>query len=74
MRVICVDGAIFEGPDEKSIVRQMKETDWNAPERKGEYMEDVAARVDVVMGQSIRSGSAKTFLKDLEAIGLLTVE
>lgn len=74
LRVTCVDGAIFTGKDEKDIVRQMKHTDWNAPERKGEYMEDVAARVDTMMGQEIRVTSAKVFLRDMQTVGLLTIQ
>lgn len=74
MRIKCSDGASFEGADEKAIVRAMQATDWNAPERKGEYMEDVSARVDLMLGQVVRTGSAKMFLKDMEAIGLLTFE
>ena len=74
LTVRCSDGAVFTGPDEKSIVRQMKHTDWNAPERKGEYMEDVAARVDMMTGQSVRTTSVKTFLKDMQAVGLLAIE
>jgi hypothetical protein len=74
MRVKCSDGAVFSGPNEKVIVKQMQATDWNAPERKGEYMDDVAARVDTMLGLTIRTGSAKMFLKDMEVAGLLTFE
>jgi hypothetical protein len=73
LTVKCSDGAVFTGSDEKAIVRAMKHTDWHAPERKGEYMEDVAARIDMMTGQKIRVSSPKAFLKDLQAVGFLTV-
>ncbi len=73
LTVTCNDGAVFTGTDEKDIVRQMKHTDWHAPERKGEYMEDVATRIETMTGLKVRWTTAKTFLKDMENIGLVTI-
>jgi hypothetical protein len=38
LKVVALDGAVFHGATAHDVVRQMKTTDWNAPERKGEYM------------------------------------
>jgi hypothetical protein len=73
MRVQCMDGAVFEGPDAKSIVSQMRKDEWNAPSKKREYMAEVSDRVEQMTGQDVPDDNAMAFLTGLEAQGFLTI-
>jgi hypothetical protein len=71
--VTTIEGATFSGSSQKAIIRQMRDTQWNRPDRKGEYMEDVAGRVYSITGCAVRP-VADHFLTDLQAAGLLTID
>lgn len=69
---ITEDGMTFVGVDAKDIVRQMKTAQWNAPDTKREYMEQVGQRVMEMTGQRPREEAA-LFLIDLERVDFLTI-
>jgi hypothetical protein len=73
MRVRMADGAVFEGEDEKAIVRQMKHDDWSSPPKKREYMVEVADRIVEMTGKEVRTVNAKAFLTDLVTTGFAAV-
>jgi hypothetical protein len=50
MRIRTTDGAFFLGDSPEDVVRQMKNTQWGAPERKREYMAEVVERVENMTG------------------------
>lgn len=62
----------FSGAKATDIVRQMKLAQWNAPDTKREYMEQVGQRVMEMTGTRPRE-SATYFLMDLESVGLITI-
>lgn len=76
MRVKTNDGATFAGRSPKQIVGAMMREQWNAPEGKMEYMDEVATRVEQMAGADgiVRRDSAEAFLSDLARLGLVTVE
>jgi hypothetical protein len=53
LTVTTKDGVQFRARDEKGIVRAMRRTQWNAPERKQEYIEEVCDRVFQMTGKAI---------------------
>jgi hypothetical protein len=72
--VETTDGTRFVGKDEKDVVRQMRDTQWNAPELKRDWMVEAADRATMVTGFRVRSGEgAVIFLSDLERAGLVTI-
>lgn len=73
IRVIANDGSVFEGRDEVEVVRQMRAFQWEAPEKKGDYMEEVARRVNQMTGFGIRN-DPHGFVSDLETLGMLRVD
>lgn len=70
--VTTQDGLVFTGADARDIVRQIKVAQWNAPDTKREYMEQVGQRVMEMTGQRPRE-DATGFLIDLERAGLVTI-
>lgn len=71
------EGQEFAGATAEAVVRQMRDTEWNAPEKKRDYMEEVAERVFNMTGLEIPSPTtipASEFLQYLERAGLVTVE
>lgn len=66
------DLLFFAGADAKDVVRKMKEAQWNAPDTKREYMEQVGQRVMEMTGQRPRE-DATGFLIDLERANLVTI-
>jgi hypothetical protein len=45
------DGALFRAKTDAGLVRQMKATQWNAPLKKGQYIEEVCERVHEMTGR-----------------------
>jgi hypothetical protein len=56
------------------LVHQMRLTQWNAPDAKRDYMEQVAERVGAIFDTPIRTTDATIFLTDLARAGLVRVE
>lgn len=74
MRVVTNDDKIYLGRDAVSIVRQMRDTQWNAPERKRVWMDEVTERLSHSHGISIPFGAtAGEFIDALEKAGVVTV-
>jgi hypothetical protein len=73
LKVDTHDGTVFEGDDAKDIVRQMKMTEWGHPEKKRDYMEEVAERIEQMTGSEVPHGSAASFLLGLAEAGLITI-
>lgn len=79
LRVTADDGMVFEGADEKAVVRQMRNTQWNAPEAKRDYICEVIDRVEQVT-QTVcahadgRVVAAKEFLDYLASVGFVQIE
>ncbi len=67
-----VDGVVFRGDTRTGLVRAMKDDQWNAPDRKAPWMEEVAARVKQQSGHVIRTTGADVFLEDLKDAGYVT--
>lgn len=67
-----VDGAVFRARTRTGLVRAMKRDQWNAPERKLPWMEEVSERVEQQTGKLVRCTSPDVFLDDLKAAGLVT--
>jgi hypothetical protein len=74
IRVTTSGGKTFIGKTAQTIVRAMKRTQWEAPERKSHYMDEVRERVSQQTGVWISIRTAETFLRGLEAAGLITIE
>lgn len=76
IRIETNDGEIFTGNDAKDITRQMRDTQWNAPARKGDYIEEVVERVESLTGVAPPSAhpSAEAFLQYLERAKVITAE
>lgn len=74
IRVDTKDGNLFEGVDAKDVVRQMKMTEWGHPEKKRDYMEEVAERVEQMTGREVPHTSAAGFLLGLADAGIINVE
>lgn len=72
MIIKTTGGDIFRGKDAKGVVRAMKQTQWNAPDAKRDYIKQVADRVEQMTGVRPRRGADK-FLSDLAGLGLVTV-
>jgi hypothetical protein len=82
MRIHTIDGETFEGASPQEIVRQMRNTEWGAPERKRDYMVEVIDRVeqqtgvfadpDGVYEDPENPISAMQFLEYLHHAGVLT--
>jgi hypothetical protein len=73
MKAEMEDGTTFEGDSPEAVVRQMKRSNWSAPERKGEYMQEIATRVSDITGATIRATTATMFLGDLERAQFLKI-
>jgi hypothetical protein len=78
IRVTTTDGAEFIGSDEKEVVRQMRNTQWNAPTAKRDYMCEVIDRVEQSTGTLCpdadeRVVTAKEFVEYLASVDLITV-
>jgi hypothetical protein len=71
MKIRTNDGATFEGRSAKQIVSRMRRDQWNAPELKQEYMEQVSNRVAQMYGHIVHITSAQEFLRGLEEAGLI---
>lgn len=88
LKVTTEDGEVFVGEDEKDVVRQMRNTQWNAPIHKRDYIRDVVERVedmtgvlidpdaelDILDGDEEPTVSARDFLRYLEAVDLIRIE
>jgi len=77
--VTTMDGMVFTGADSKEIVRQMKNTDWSAPEQKKNYITEVIRRVysmtDVAPSQPVTGPSrAMKFLRYLREANVARYE
>lgn len=73
LKVDAGNGDVFEGDDAKEIVRQMKMTEWGHPEKKRDYMEEVAERIEQMTGRTILHTSAAQFLLSLADAGVITI-
>ena len=79
MRIKTIDSDVFEGQDAKDIVRQMNRVNWNAPERKGDYMQSVAIKVWAMTHYRMAAPmmppttKADTFLAELADLGLIEI-
>lgn len=65
------DGATFSGRTDKEVVSRMRRSMWSAPDRKYEYMEQVANDVAGIYGAVVRTDSPTNFLNDLESAKLI---
>lgn len=54
------DGEVFTGKDEREIVLQMRNTQWNAPERKRDYMLEVIERAETMTGVFVNQDELPT--------------
>jgi hypothetical protein len=71
---VVTEGGTFEAPTAQGVVRQMRDTQWNAPERKREWMDEVTMRLHQSHGVMIPIGAtAEEFLEALERVGVATV-
>lgn len=80
------DGQTFTGDDAAHIVRQMRNTEWNAPERKRDYMLEVIQRVETITGVFVDQDDLPTnqdndehldpmkFLEYLQDVKLVRIE
>lgn len=73
LKVTATDGAVFHGATAQEVVRAMRNTQWNAPVLKRDWMEEVAERVEQMTGERPRT-RAREFLADLKRLGLVTIE
>lgn len=73
LNVTTNDGMSFTGESFQSIVRQMRNTQWNAPIIKHDYMLEVAERVESMTGRKPDTTDAASFVTDLQAIGLVQI-
>lgn len=73
LKITTTEGIEYTGDDHKSIVRQMRNTQWNAPVIKRDYITEAADRVQMMTGQRPDTTDAKTFIVDLARIGLVTI-
>ena len=71
--VTTYGGTEFRGATPAKVVKAMKDTQWEAPDRKGEYMDEVRSRVAGMTEAPIHTDSPEAFLDSLEAAGLVTV-
>lgn len=67
------DGHVVLGPTPAALVRGLRATQWNAPDTKREYMEQVADRVATMYGAQVRPETPARFLRDLERAQLVTI-
>lgn len=75
MRVHVIDTEqTFEGEDARAVVREMRDSDWHAPDKKRDYMEQVAERVEGMTGERISTDGAEVFLHELHRVGLIEFE
>lgn len=79
LRVTTNDDVVFTGQDAREIVRQMKLTQWSAPEAKRDYIRQVVKRVWSMTGvppaAPVRPpGTATKLLRYLVQVGLVRVE
>lgn len=65
------DGAEFKAHSTNGIVSQMRKDQWSAPDKKADYMEEVANFVARSTGHMVRTDDSAIFLNDLEAAGLI---
>ena len=70
--VTTTDQQTFTGADAQDIVSQMRDAQWNAPDKKRDYMQQTAERVEQMTGERPRT-DATGFLTDLAKAGLITV-
>src|SRR6476646_1576373 len=77
IKVETADGMVFTGAGSRDIVRQMKNTQWTAPDTKGEYMTEVIERVSDMMGEmppvDYKAYDAEAFVMFLESHGLIAI-
>jgi hypothetical protein len=69
MVVLMQDGAQFVGANAAEIVAQMRRNDWSSPPKKGEYMAEVAERIQQIVNREIRTSDPALFLSDLADAG-----
>ena len=71
------DSTVFEGASAREIVKQMKNTQWYAPEGKRAYMAEVIDRVEQMTGMRFAGNPERSkpskFLEFLEAAELVTI-
>ena len=73
MKVKLLDGQEITARNAAGIVRKMKAMDWNRYDRKLEYMDDVATRVEQTRGERPSTESPDEFIFGLEQAELLEV-
>ena len=83
LRVTTTDCEVFTGDNAKEIVRQMRNTQWGAPQPKRSYMVDVVERTemmtginmdpDAVLDDELEQG-CEHFLIYLETVGAISIE
>lgn len=61
------------GRSPAAVVAKLRALQWNAPDRKRAYMEEVADRVEQMTGTTINTLDCATFLRDLALLNLLTI-
>jgi len=75
IKVICEDGAKFEGNSYEEIVKAMAQVAWmNEGEDTKDYMAQVAKRCRVYNPKHcIDYSDAQTFLEELQRVGVVTI-
>lgn len=73
MIVTTTDGLVIVARDARHAVEQMRDTQWNAPDSKREYMEQVSERVQALTGRTVATHSPSALLADLQRAKLLIV-
>lgn len=74
MITVTTDAGIYAGASAEEVVRAMRDSQWNAPERKRDWMDEVRDRVRSVYGVDIAPDlTATEFLKALDTAGVAVV-
>lgn len=73
MQITTTDGLVILARHARHAVEQMRNTQWNAPDSKREYMEQVKERVQTLTSRTIETHSPIAFLQSLQVAGLLTI-
>lgn len=74
MKIKTNDGKTFAGKDAQTIVRKLRNTQWNLGyQPKVEYMLEVSDRVQQMTGTRVPT-DAEGFLLGLHSLGLIVIE
>lgn len=72
IKIICEDGAKFEGKDVKEVVNAMRLDMWDpVPETNEDYMAGVAKRAKIYDGKGISYSDEEEFLNELVRVGVI---